>query len=194
MKRYTAEQNIFTLEVAIDLDYWRRLWKEVKGLPTADRIPAQKIIGALVDMNNLMWTIRYQTFHHLTEEELINYTLPFGLNVHDEDIRAIAGGADYVQVAGKIYPGLSRTALFSESPENRLMELEHALQLQMIEQCHAAFVGDSFNVGTLLAFLILCEMEIQDLILFIEAKAQQISPREFQRFQLLNRPETNNQA
>lgn len=194
MKRYTTEQSIFTLEVAIDLDYWRRLWKEVKGLPGPDRIPAQKVLGALVDMNNLMWAIRYQTFHHLTEEELINYTLPFGQNVHDDDIRAIASGADYVQVAARIYPGLSRTQLFSEAPENRLKELERALQIQLIEQCRAAFVGDSFHIGTLLAYLILCEMEIQDLTLFIEAKAQQIPSREFQRYQLLYRPETNNQA
>jgi vacuolar-type H+-ATPase subunit C/Vma6 len=26
MKRYSAEQNLFPLEVALDLNYWRRLW------------------------------------------------------------------------------------------------------------------------------------------------------------------------
>jgi hypothetical protein len=37
-----------------------------------------KIIGSLLDMNNLMWAIRYKVYHKLSEEELINYTLPFG--------------------------------------------------------------------------------------------------------------------
>lgn len=30
MKRFSAEQNLFPLEVALDLDYWRRLWAEAK--------------------------------------------------------------------------------------------------------------------------------------------------------------------
>jgi hypothetical protein len=41
-----------------------------------------------MDMNNLMWVIRY-VYYQLSEEELINYTLPFGFHVRDEDVRAI---------------------------------------------------------------------------------------------------------
>jgi V/A-type H+-transporting ATPase subunit C len=191
MKRYTAEQNIFTLEVAIDLAYWRRLWKNVKELPSQDRLPAQKILGALVDMNNLMWAIRYRVFHHLTEEELINYTLPFGLKVKDDDIRAIAAGADYMQVAGKIFPKIAGLDLFSEEPETRLLELERHLQLNVIAQCHAAFIGNSFHIGILLAYLLLSEMEIQDLTLLFEAKGQQLPLKAFQRFLVMNNPESS---
>jgi V/A-type H+/Na+-transporting ATPase subunit C len=189
MKRYTTEQNLFILEVAIDLEYWRRLWKALKGLPSQDRIPAQKIIGALVDMNNLMWAIRYRTFHHLSEEELINYTLPFGQSVKDDDIRAIAAGADYLQVVSKIFPQLGRLEMFSEEPEKRLIELERNLQLRLISICRSVFAGNSFHVGIMLAYLLLCEMEIQDLTLLFEAKAQQQPPRVFQRFIVMNRPE-----
>ena len=94
MKRYSAEQNLFPLEVALDLDYWRRLWGEVKNLKGKDREMGGKLIGSLLDLNNLMWVIRYKTYHNLSEEELINYTLPFGYRVRDEDVRAIAAGAD----------------------------------------------------------------------------------------------------
>jgi V/A-type H+/Na+-transporting ATPase subunit C len=191
MKRYSTEQNIFTLEVAIDLDYWRRLWKFVKELPSQDRIPAQKILGALVDMNNLMWAIRYRVFHNLTEEELINYTLPFGLRVKDDDIRAIAMGADYMQVAGKLFPQFAGLDLYSDEPENKLLELERHLQLHMVAQCRAAFVGNTFHIGTLLAYLLLCEMEIQDLTLLFEAKGQQLPVKTFQRFLVMNNPESS---
>jgi len=59
MKRYSTEQNLFPLEVALDLSYWRRLWAEAKKLTGADREHGVKIIGSLVDMNNLMWAVRY---------------------------------------------------------------------------------------------------------------------------------------
>ena len=44
MKRYSAEQNLFPLEVALDLYYWRQLWSEAKKLPGQDRVQATKII------------------------------------------------------------------------------------------------------------------------------------------------------
>ena len=42
----------------------------------------------------MVWAIRYRVYHHLSEEEIINYPLPFGYQVRDEDIRAIAAGLD----------------------------------------------------------------------------------------------------
>src|SRR5215208_4625801 len=92
MKRYSSEQNLFPLEVALDLSYWRRLWSEAQKLTGQDRQHSVRIIGSLLDMNNLMWAIRYRVYHKLSEEEIINYTLPFGFRVQDSDIRAIAAG------------------------------------------------------------------------------------------------------
>ena len=94
MKRYSAEQNLFPLEVALDLNYWRKLWQETKRLPSKDQQQALRVVGSLIDMNNLMWAIRYRVYHELSEEELINYTLPFGYHLRDDDIRSIAAGAD----------------------------------------------------------------------------------------------------
>ncbi|HET9589578.1 MAG TPA: V-type ATPase subunit, partial [Anaerolineales bacterium] len=59
MRRYSAEQNLFPLEIALDLSYWRRLWAEAKRLTGKDREQSTKIIGSFLDMNNLMWAIRY---------------------------------------------------------------------------------------------------------------------------------------
>jgi len=52
-------------------------------------------------VNNLMWVIRYKIYHQLSEEEVINYTLPFGYRVRDEDVRAIAAGADLL-ISGEL--------------------------------------------------------------------------------------------
>ena len=71
MKRYSAEQNLFPLEVALDLYYWRQLWQEAKKLQGQDREQAARIIGSLMDVNNLMWVIRYKIYHGLSEEEVI---------------------------------------------------------------------------------------------------------------------------
>ena len=175
MKRFSAEQNLFPLEVALDLDYWRRLWAEAKKLSGLDREAATKIIGSLLDMNNLMWAIRYKVYYKLSEEELINYTLPFGFRVRDMDLRAIAAGSDIAAIVSGIFPSITDVNTLLENPLVGLPKLEVLLKRQVIKQCAAAFIGNPFHIGIPLAYLILSDLEIQDLTVLIEAKSSEIS-------------------
>jgi V/A-type H+-transporting ATPase subunit C len=174
MKRFSAEQNLFPLEVALDLDYWRRLWAEAKKLSGLDREQATKIIGSLLDMNNLMWAIRYKVYHKLSEEELINYTLPFGFRVRDEDVRAIAAGADVSAIISRTFPAITDVNMLMENPNTGLPKLEIQLKRQVMRQCVSAFIGNPFHIGVPLAFLVLSDLEIQDLIVLIEAKSSDV--------------------
>jgi V/A-type H+-transporting ATPase subunit C len=179
MKRFSAEQNLFPLEVAIDLDYWRVLWGEIKNLSGRDREMGLKLIGSLLDLNNLMWVIRYKVYHKLSEEELINYTLPFGYRVRDEDVRAIAAGSDISAVVSRIYPNIADVNSLLDHPQSGLPKLEQQLKQQVVRQCVSAFIGYPFHIGLPLAYLLLSDFEIQDLIVLIEAKSSKLSDEEF---------------
>jgi V/A-type H+-transporting ATPase subunit C len=182
MKRYSSEQTLFTLEVALDLFFWRQLWQEAKKLQGTDRNQALRIVGALMDMNNLMWVIRYRVYHGLSEEELINYTLPFGFRVRDEDVRAIAAGADIASVVRGVYPQLNDVDQLLAEPRQGLPELEILLKRRLMEACMAAFIGDPFHIGVPLAFLVLSDLELQDLTVLIEAKFSGMPEDEYQPF------------
>jgi len=179
-RRVSTEQSLFPLEVALDLDYWRRLWAEARKLSGKDREMAVKIIGSLLDMNNLNWVIRYKIYHKLSEEELINYTLPFGFRVHDNDVRAIAAGSDIASVISRIYPSLANeVTAWLEKPQAGLPKLEHALKQQVMKQCIAAFIGDPFHIGIPIAYLLLSDFEVQDLIVLIEGKSFNMADEEY---------------
>jgi V/A-type H+/Na+-transporting ATPase subunit C len=184
MKRYSAEQNLFPLEVALDLSYWRKLWQEAKRLPGQDQQQALRVVGALIDMNNLMWAIRYRVYHNLSEEELINYTLPFGYRLRDEDIRSIAAGADIASVVQRVYPGIPDLNILLEEPRSGLPLLELKLKQNVMRQCMSAFVGDPFHIGVPLAYLVLCELEIQDMTVLLEAKYSQLSDEKYRPYLL----------
>lgn len=184
MKRYSSEQNLFPLEVALDLSYWRRLWSEAQRLTGQDRERSVRIIGSLLDMNNLMWAIRYRVYHKLSEEEVINYTLPFGYRVKDSDIRAIAAGADAASVINRIFPGIPDVNALLENPQTGLPKLEVLLKRRIMQECLAAFVGSPFHIGIPLAFLILHDFEVQDLIVLIEAKSSGLPEEEYRPFLL----------
>jgi V/A-type H+-transporting ATPase subunit C len=185
MKRYNVEQSLFPIEVALDMDYWRDLWKEVKNLPNQDQEYATRIIGPMLDMNNLMWAIRYRTYHNLSEEEIINYTLPFGYRVHDEDIRSIAAGSDISQIVKRLYPSLQGTDELLQDLHSGLPKLELLLQKHVAEQCQSAFVGNPFQVGIPLGYLVLFDYEIQDLVVLLEAKSNHFTPDKYKNFLLI---------
>jgi len=184
MKRYSTEQNLFPIEVALDLSYWRRLWSETKRLTGADREHGVKIIGSLVDMNNLMWAVRYKVYHKLSEEEVINYTLPFGYRVQDSDIRAIAAGADIASTITRLYPGISDVNVMLEDLKTGLPKLEVVLKRALLKQCLAASLGSPFHIGLPLAFLVKSDLEVQDLIVLIEAKSTNMAEDEYRPFLL----------
>lgn len=184
MKRYSSEQNLFPIEIALDLSYWRRLWSEAQRLTGQDRQHSVRIIGSLLDMNNLMWAIRYRVYHKLSEEEIINYTLPFGYRVHDSDIRAIAAGVDVASIINRIFPGIPDLNALLENPQTGLPKLEVLLKRRIMEECLAAFVGSPFHIGIPLAFLILHDFEVQDLIVLIEAKSSGLPEEEYRPFLL----------
>ncbi|MFN2269275.1 MAG: V-type ATPase subunit [Anaerolineae bacterium] len=180
MKRYAEEQSLFPLEVALDLAYWRDLWRSVGQLSNASRMPGRRVVGSLLDANNLMWAIRYRVNHRLSEEEIINYTLPFGYRVRDEDIRAIAAGADIASIVSRIYPEVGDVAPLLREPQSGIPELEVRLQRYNAGVYRNAFLGYPFHIGVPAAYLLLAEMEIQDLTMLLETKSAQLPPERFQ--------------
>jgi vacuolar-type H+-ATPase subunit C/Vma6 len=183
VERYKAEESLFPLEVALDLEHHRRLWESIERLGDLDRTWALRIVGSVIDMDNLLWAIRYRIYHHLSEEEIINYTLPFGYQVRDEHIRAIAGGADVAEVVKRIYPEAPITEKLEDenTAGGGLQALELALQRRIASQCRKAFIGDPFHIGIPLGYLVLSEYEIRDLTVLIEAKASQLPIETFKR-------------
>jgi vacuolar-type H+-ATPase subunit C/Vma6 len=188
MERFSAEQRLFPLEVALDLAYWREIWNGINRLPKQDRFQALRTVGSLLDVNNLLWAIRYRVYYNFSEEEVINYTLPFGYQVRDADIRAIAAGEDIVRVVSRIYPRMSNAASLLSDPRLGLPELEVRLLRYVMERCRKAFIGYPFHIGIPLAFLVLKKMEIQVLTALIEAKSSRKNVEEFRPYLTIGIP------
>ena len=53
-----------------------------------------------------------------------------------------------------------------------------------MKQCLAAFVGSPFHIGIPLAFLVMSDFEVQDLIVLIEAKSSNLPDDEYRPFLL----------
>jgi vacuolar-type H+-ATPase subunit C/Vma6 len=171
LDRYQTEHSLFPLEVALDLHYRRRLWQSIYQLEGLDLKQALRTVGIALDIDNLLWAIRYRIYHHLSEQEIINYTLPEGYEVKDEHIRAIAAGANIAEVVQRIYPDLESVGEISDQSHAGLAKLELLLNRYFLKVCRSAFIGYPFHIGIPVAYLWLNEHEIRDLTVLVEAKA-----------------------
>jgi len=178
LPQYEARRTLFPLEISLDLGYRRALWRCIARLPNSDRAPAEQLLGALLDADNLLWALRFRLYYHLSEEEIINYTLTEHAQITPDEIRAIARSDDLAGILPHVLrhiPAVQQLTLSQHGtllpPGTWLPALEQILYAHVREQCRQTFREATFHIGLPLAYLILAEYELHDLTAIIESHA-----------------------
>ena len=177
--RFLQEETLFPVEVLLDLEYWQTVWDEIKNLPEADQKVVRPIITKIIERNDLIWAARYRYFYHLSESEIINYTLGIGTKVNDKIIRQVARGKNLADVIGEIYPNLADKVSSSGGEGQQLSLWEVELTREIARVCYSAFSAQPFSLAPSLAYVLILEYEIQDLVLLIEAKMSSIASENY---------------
>lgn len=184
LERYRREGLLFVLEVALDLAYYRRLLRLLDDLSGRDRKEAGRFVGTMVESQNLLWAYRYRIYFQLSPEEILNYTLHRRLQVDAAVVREIATGAPLADVITAVWgmrlPDVER---FADVPEDEaLPELEIAFWRYRHDLARAALRGYPLHLGVVLAYLVLLESEVRDLIVLVEGKAAGWSPERIEPY------------
>lgn len=178
LERYRREGLLFVLDVALDLSYYRRLLRLLHDLSGRDRREAERFVGTMVDSQNLLWAYRYRIHFDLSPEEILNYTLHRKLRVDATVVREIATGASLEDVILEIWatslPGVEQ--LQGMSAAEALPRLEILFQRYLYDLALEATRGYTLHLGIVLAYLVLLESEVHDLIALVEGKAAGWSP------------------
>jgi V/A-type H+-transporting ATPase subunit C len=184
LPRYESERTLFPVEVALDISYWRRVWKAVTRLRGADQQWARRLVGNRLDALNTTWAFRFRIYYRLSEEEIINYTLPYGYRSDDAVLRAIAAGTGLYDVIALVWgtevPEFA--GLAEGDTRDRLQAFEVALARLECRLARRPFGGHPFHVGVLLGYLLLKECEAHDLTTLAESKAEGLSAGEIEHY------------
>ncbi|NLS80178.1 MAG: V-type ATPase subunit [Chloroflexi bacterium] len=168
LARFEEERSLFPLEVALDLDYYRRLWRAIQETKGDSRKWAQQLIGTWYDITNIMWALRYRYYYDKSLAEIINYTLPYGYRSNDSVIRGIAAGQEVTPLLRQVWGEAAPPAEVGQP--GWLPRLEVALHRYLDKLCRAALTGYPFHLGVILAYLMQKRAETRDLMVLAEAK------------------------
>ncbi|MDZ7706336.1 MAG: V-type ATPase subunit [Trueperaceae bacterium] len=170
-ERYQAEHRPFYLEVALDLAFGRGLVKRIDALGGGDARDAEDLLGRWLARTNLLAAVRYRALAGIRPEEVVNFCLHRDFGGGLAMVQRVAAGAPLRDEAAALGVELPSEA----SERDAILELERRTEMLRRDAARARFARVPFGLGLVLAYLILLEAEVQDLIRLLEAKAQDLS-------------------
>ncbi len=168
---YKEQKTVFPLELALDKEYYGRLWQTTTKLNRRDRRIAQRLFGIEIDLKNLDWINRFRTYYQTPASEIESYLLPHGYRLGSEQLQTVFGGGNVTEIITKIIRG-SAFSLPKELDENTVSQIiENFLYQILAFEAKRAFSEFPFSIGSILGYMILQRMESKNLKTIIYAKS-----------------------
>ena len=158
---YEDTGEILAFEVALDLDYHRRLKKAIAELPEVDAKACGKLFRRQCDIKNLGWILRYRFDYQLTEVEIFNYTLNIGYELNDDlvmELAALHSPSRFLTTIAHLPVGKYLAKVLPPNTDS-VIEIEAALD-KYWEKVHLdALCGPPFGLMPFMAYQVLKELE-----------------------------------
>jgi V/A-type H+/Na+-transporting ATPase subunit B len=126
----------------------------------------------MIDFRNLLWAYRYRIFFKMAPETILSYTVPEGGCVNVRVIQRVATGAPPLEIVRELWgdalPGMER---IEDIPaRDAVVELEIIFRRYLYREATEMLTGYPLHLGTALAYILLLEAEVDDLIALMEGR------------------------
>jgi V/A-type H+-transporting ATPase subunit C len=95
-RRPAPTGKLFLLELALDLDYYERLWQALDALGPLDKHNAGRLLGIQYDITNLVWILRLKEYYSLSPEQIFQYIIPHGWKIHGDTSWEVAADSNVI--------------------------------------------------------------------------------------------------
>ncbi len=156
----SGEQRLSFI-TALDRYYLESLWSNIGGLPKIDGRVGRTIVGTEIDIINIMTILRAIKGNYDAEKFIIPVSYRLG------DVRGISGIgniSDFVsKLSNTVYGDILEKSLPKYEETNSLLSFELNLKNYLLQKSKELFAGYPFHIGIPLGFLIIKEMEVENL-------------------------------
>lgn len=174
------DKLMFYMEMNLDRLYFRELYKQVNRLDTINCKAIGEIVGRNIDMLNIQWIYRGRRFYKISQEELVNYSLPGGRYFKYPELKEMC----YKEQLSAIEATVRTSAyggIFEDSPDFEVF-LERSMERYIYRFFNELRKKYPMTMVEPLVYMHRLEYEIRDLITILEMKRYQFSGEEGKRF------------
>ena len=177
-EQYESEGTIFPIELALDLDYYNNIRNSLNSLGPIDKNGAGKLLGMQLDIVNILWILRFKEYYKLPPEKIIQYIIPYGWAKDEGVLQKIVKENDVLNAIATLGISPYDKVLSFVSPVDRniITGTEIILTRYLYKECSHTFMDFHLQMSPILAFLIIGEMQIRDIVTILSGRNLRLSP------------------
>jgi len=178
---FEKEHRTVVLERCFDRVHYTQLWDAMGELSGVDKDMVKMYLGTFFDITNIMIILRYRLFYEMEPEEVtaMMHPMKYKLSAEDAERLLSVSDEDYRDVFAATYYGKRVGA------HQNLSELERSLNLVLLSVIRKMLTGPPFHLGTLVAYLSLKEIEVNNLKSIAEGKRHALGEEEISNVLIL---------
>ncbi len=181
------DRSLFRFEVAIDRWYYQNLASAAKSLNQRDQAIAERLIGIEIDVINVNWIVRMQTYYREgtagSSAQLLSGGAITDRKTLDETMQSQKPAQFLAELLGKrIGSSFSAQPEATAGREERsdattrtLAFLETLLQQLLVYESRRALGGYPFSIGVVLAYVSLSQQEARAITTILNGKYYDLS-------------------
>lgn len=166
-RRVFEEQGheLFSLDSAIDRNFFIELSHRGRFLPVEDQLLLQRVFGVLMDRMNLLWLLRYRFSYDLSPAKSYYLLTASGLQLHAPDLMKLARLDSLTEVINELPPKLH--ALLEGK---NILQIEQLMELYSMSVAQQGLAQSGSLITRTFCYLLLRESETRYLLAVIKGK------------------------
>ena len=170
---YEEKNESFSLDATIDLRYHAGLLKHAQSCDPEDQVPLLKLIGSLIDRQNLPWLLRYRLNYQLSPTETYYLMIPSGRHIHSELLKQLVNMQGMPQILEALPAPLDSRLADSDT----IMAVELAMTEDLNHQARRCLQFSPSAVTRSLAYMMLREMDLRRVFAIIQGRVLTLDER-----------------
>jgi V/A-type H+-transporting ATPase subunit C len=182
--KFKEKDSVFFLEASVDIDYYERLYEAINKLSLPDRKAAKKIVGIIIDMENIRWLLRLRKYHAIGIGDILEWVVPGGGWIDKDTVKRFYSSDGLSKIVESV--SLGPYAQIKDLVEKNIHLIEGLLYNILFSEIKKILSGFPFTIGTIIAYLVLKYRETRSIISLFYAKEYKLQKEEFQPLLNLN--------
>lgn len=163
---YEEKNESFSLDATIDHRYYTGLIKHARSCDREDQGPLLRLIGSLIDRQNLPWLLRYRLNYRLSPTETYYLLIPSGRHLHPELLKQLVN----MQEISHILDALPEPMHHHLAGLGQVMAVEQALTDDLNREARKCLHFSPSAVTRSLAYMLLREMDLRRVFAIIQGR------------------------
>ncbi|MES9946705.1 MAG: V-type ATPase subunit [Candidatus Thiodiazotropha sp.] len=167
---YQEQHENFSLDAAIDRLYYTGMLRHANITDSIDKRGLKKVIGVMVDRQNILWLLRYRLVYRFVPSEAYYLLIPYGGRIQREKLMELAN-LDGLETIIDHLPAPFKAIL---ADANNITQVRQRLDHTVSDELRKLMHYSPDAVVSALSYLIIRDMDLMKLYAIIQGKLLQM--------------------